>query len=326
MLNFCRRTLFFLLILFTPFALAGAACPSATELPAPEALREMARQAPDRGFLWRIGKDGRTSYLYGTMHVAKPEWMFPGPAVREALRAADIVALELDVSDPDIQQRIAQGMAAQRAAALPDALVQRMQRRAKALCLPYEAIARMTPEFQVVTLSVLEARWEGLDPAFAIDSMLGGAGRAAGKAVVSLETPELQLQTLQMDSHEETILFVKEGLADLESGRARTQLRRTAQVWSEGDHADMARFEQWCDCLDTATDRKMMQRLLDGRNPALADSIDALHAGGKQVFAAVGSLHLFGAAGLPQLMEQRGYRVQRVDFARTAAGKQPVGK
>ena len=74
------------------------------------------------------------------------------------------------------------------------------------------------------------------------------------------------------------------------------------------------RANEWCDCLDTAIEREMMRRLLDDRNPGLADRIDALHRGGAQVFAAVGSLHLFGPLGLPALMEKRGYRVERVGF------------
>lgn len=32
----------------------------------------------------------------------------------------------------------------------------------------------------------------------------------------------------------------------------------------------------------------------------LAERVDALHAGGKQVFAAVGSLHMFGKSGCPR--------------------------
>ena len=54
--------------------------------------------------------------------------------------------------------------------------------------------------------------------------------------------------------------------------------------------------------------------MLDDRNPALAERIDALHMGGKSVFAAVGSLHMVGKLGLPLLMAQRGYQVERVEF------------
>jgi uncharacterized protein YbaP (TraB family) len=33
------------------------------------------------------------------------------------------------------------------------------------------------------------------------------------------------------------------------------------------------------------------------------------------VFAAVGALHMTGPLGLPQLMQQRGYTVERIRFA-----------
>ena len=59
-----------------------------------------------------------------------------------------------------------------------------------------------------------------------------------------------------------------------------------------------------------------MKRLLDDRNPGLAASIDALHAGGKQVFAAVGSLHMIGPNGLPALLRKRGYKIEQGDFGR----------
>ena len=57
-----------------------------------------------------------------------------------------------------------------------------------------------------------------------------------------------------------------------------------------------------------------MKRLLDDRNPTLADRIAALHAEGHAVFAAVGSLHMIGPAGLPTLLAQRGFSVEQVRF------------
>ena len=99
----------------------------------------------------------------------------------------------------------------------------------------------------------------------------------------------------------------------MESGRASPTIKRIAQVWADGDLDTLTRYESWCDCLKTPADRKAMARLIDARNPALADAIAALHASGKQVFAAVGSLHMIGPRGLPALLARRGYRVERID-------------
>lgn len=316
MLKTIRSVLAILLFVLSFHASAAPAsvCPPAADQPAPEAIQDALRNASDHGFMWRISKDGRTSFLYGTIHVAKFEWMFPGPSVMQALNAADAVALELDVMDADIQNRVARGMATSLNTALPAGLVKRVRRQADSLCVPYDSIAGLSPELQITTLTVMAARGAGLDPAYAIDGVLAGIGHGANKKMVSLETPEAQLRMLQMKDEQETISFVQDSLDELEAGRTGTFLKRIAEVWADADYAEMARFNEWCDCLNTAIEREMMRRLLDDRNPGLADRIDALHRGGAQVFAAVGSLHMFGPLGLPALMEKRGYRVERVDF------------
>jgi uncharacterized protein YbaP (TraB family) len=316
MLKTVRSILSILLLVLSFHASAASArvCPPAAEQPAPEAIQDALRNASDHGFMWRISKDGRTSFLYGTIHVAKFEWMFPGPRVMQALNAADTVALELDVMDADIQSRVAKGMATSPITALPAALVKRMRQQADSMCVPYDSIAGFSPELQITTLTVMAGRGAGIDPAYAIDGVLAGMGHGANKKVVSLETPEAQLRMLQMKDAQETISFVQDSLDELEAGRTGTFLERIAEVWAEADYAEMARFYEWCDCLNTGIERKMMRHLLDDRNPGLADRIDALHRGGTQVFAAVGSLHMFGPLGLPSLMEKRGYRVERVGF------------
>ena len=293
---------------------SGVACPPVAEQPTPEMIQAAMRNASDHGFLWRITKDGHTSYLYGTMHVGKLEWSVPGPSVMQALRASDTVALELDMMDEDIRDRIAKGVAALRTTALPDALEKRVRHEAQALCVPAASLAALSPEFQITTLILQDGRREGLNAAYATDAVLAGIGHGAKKNMVSLETPEAQLQLLQMKDARETIAFVRENLDELESGRARILLKRISDMWSTANYDEMEHYSEWCDCLKTEDERVLMKRILDDRNPGLADRIDALHASGKRVFAAVGSLHMFGPAGLPLLMSKRGYRVERVEL------------
>lgn len=298
-----------------PSTAAPVACPPAAAAPTQAQLQAGAKAARNHGFLWRIRKDGRESWLYGTMHVARFEWAFPGPAIASALQAADTLALEIDPLDPELQQRLANGMAApSAAAALPRALQQRIRRLAELDCVPYDAIARFSPEMQVATLTSLVGRRDGLDPSFGIDVVLAGFARAASKPVVSLESIESQLASIAAPTPAEMIEFVDSGLTELESGRAAPALRRIAQVWADGDLPTLARFESWCDCVKTPADRAAMARLLDERNPALADRIAALHTKGQRVFAAVGSLHMVGPLGLPGLMAQRGFTVEAIPF------------
>ena len=291
-----------------------AACPPVATAPTAEQVQAGQRDARDRGFLWRISRDGRSSYLFGTMHVARLDWMFPGPRVSEALLASDTVALELDLLDPEIGRRLVAALAAQPRTVLPAPLQQRLRQFAEAECVPAAALAPLSPEMQVLSLASLSGRRAGLDPAWGIDAFLAGWARGAGKAVVSLETPESQLQALQLATDAERIEFVERGLDDLAPGPARDAVLRLARAWADADLATLEGYEAWCHCLKTAADRALMKRLLDDRNPALADRIAALHAGGSRVFAAVGALHVIGARGLPRLLEQRGYRVERIAY------------
>jgi len=296
----------------------AASCPPTAQPPSPDAVQTGLRNARDRGFLWRIVKDGRSSYLYGTVHVAKLDWVFPGPKTMQALNASDTVALELDLLDPALQRRMAEAIAARREPALPAALEQRLQRQAQAECIAPEALAGLGPMLQIATLSALVGRRDGIDPAYGIDLFIAGLAHAAKKNTVSLETPELQLDTLASDPDAPLAALVESGLDELESGRARPLLNRLVRIWAEADDAELGRYESWCECLKTDADRRAMRRMLDDRNPALAASIDTLHASGKQVFAAIGSLHMIGPAGLPALLAQRGYRVERIEPARGA--------
>jgi hypothetical protein len=294
----------------------SATCPPQAAPHSAERMQRGMREARDHGFLWRISKGGRSSYLYGTIHAAREDWMYPGPTIVDAIRGSDVVALELDVLDPAIQQRLATSIGPSRADPLPPALVRRLERRRAVECVDAAVWGKFAPEFQVASLTVLAARRDGFDPAYAIDLVLAGVGRELGKAVLSLETPEGQMQALQMPTHAETIAFVDDALKDLEAGRARPMLNRIARIWVEGNYAELSNYAKWCDCLRTRSERAAMKRMLDDRNPALAASIDSLHAGGKQVFAAVGSLHMIGPNGLPALMKKRGYKVEQGDFGR----------
>ena len=294
-------------------------CPP-TPSPSPEAVARASEQARDRGFLWRIRKGGRTSWLYGTIHLGRLEWVFPGPQVSDALRASDVAAFELDFSDPALVQRLQDGLGAAArdpaAPVLPDDLATRLRRQLQAACAPLELQQALPPEMLAATLTVMAARRDGLDAGYAIDPALAQLARREGKEVLSLETPEQQIGLLRSESAAELRESLDKMLADLERGRVRPLLRRVATAWEQGRAAELSNYRRWCECARTPQERQALKALLDDRNGPMAERIDALHTSGKTVFAAVGSLHMFGPAALPALLVARGYEVARVEFQR----------
>ena len=292
-------------------AAPAASCPPPVRMPTEEDLQGGLARARDRGMLWRLHKDDRVSYLYGTVHLGRLDWAFPGPTVKAALAASDTIALELDVLDPAIAARLKAPVDAV-VPTLPAALQERLARQTERACLPPDALARQHPVMQATMLGLLAARWAGLDPAFGQEVVLSGFGRAARKAVVSLETPEDQMRALLPDTEDEGLRRIEQSLQQLESGEGRRSAVRMVEAWQTGRLDDVSDPARLCDCTPDPRDVAFMVRVNDQRNPGLAAGIDALHSQGKSVFAAVGMLHMTGAQSLTRLLEARGYRVERV--------------
>ena len=313
------------LCLFTWLACTGMAraraqaepdCPPVASAPSPDALATAARTASDRGPLWRIERDGRSSWLYGTIHVGRLAWAFPGPSVSAALRRAQVLALELDLTSPEVQQQIAnasaQLQAAQGSLVLPAPLAQRLARQIALACLDAAQMAGQPPVMQALTLMVLSARRDGLDPAYAQESVLAGYMHASGKPVLSLETVSTQVAALAGATPQDQLMLVQHTLDQLDSGQGRSVLRRLVLAWEQADLATLASYEDWCDCVHDDAERALAKRLNGDRNPGLADAIARMHDGGQSVFAAVGALHMTGPQSLLALLRARGFKVLAV--------------
>ncbi|MBL8308723.1 MAG: TraB/GumN family protein [Rubrivivax sp.] len=289
-------------------ALAAPACPPPVQVAVGPAAAER-----DRGLLWRISRDGRTSYLYGTLHVGKPAWRRFGPQISAALKASDVLALEIDPADPALLEALSDIRSPE---ALPEPVRTRLLKAYERACLATEAMAALHPLLQASTLTVLEARWLGMDPAYASEALLSAQVRANGRKVVSLETVAQQKAALVPESSEEALALLEQTLAQLEDLSGRRVLERLARAWERGDLPALEDYDTWCQCVSTEAERAFMRKLNDERNPALADGIEAQHRAGKRVFAAVGALHMTGAAALPKLLAQRGFKVERIAFTR----------
>jgi len=279
--------------------------------PMPEPATEDAETSThDHGMLWKLSRDGHSSYLFGSLHIGKAAWSQPGPLLRQALDASDAVALELDLSDPEVNRALSAAPAAP--LKLSEALQKRMDAQARAACLPEGALAELHPLMQLSTYQMLAGRWDGLDPAYGQELMLMRWARRHERPLIGLEDVADQIDALIPDDPVQALTDLREGLTQLEKHQVRPMLLKLAGAWERGDLPTLARYEQWCDCIHNAADREALSRLNDGRNPKLAERIAALHARGQNLLAAVGALHMTGPHALPVLLRDQGFEVEPV--------------
>jgi uncharacterized protein YbaP (TraB family) len=292
---------------------AETSCPPQASPPTPQQMQEAGARAKDRGLLWRITKDGRSSHLYGTIHVGTLDWAFPGPKVRAALMDAEAVAFELDPLDPAIQTGL-RSAGASAPARLPSAQAAQLGRLIERACLPEQALAAMHPMLQAMTVMLVEASRDGLQVAYGQELVLAGFSRSRKLRTVSLETPERQLAALIPKDAALAERYLASTLEQIDSGQGRRVLARLAAAWERGDLDEIADYERWCGCVKSTDDKTMMAALNDERNPDMADKIAALHGQGRRAFVAVGALHMTGPKALPELMRARGFQVERIEF------------
>lgn len=304
----------------TPIAVAEdprASCPPDPQGPDGAELEQLARTAQDRGFLWRVTKDGQASYLFGTLHAGRRSWILPGPKLRQAMYEVDALALELDPFDSATGkslQKLIQGNKVQ----LPAALRTRLNALIRVSCAPLGSFDGMHPAMQTTVLGIAELRRDGLEIGYGQDLVLAALARRSGLPIFALETVQTQIQVMIPRQRNEVIKQVTRGVDDLESGTALKTLRLTVQAWESGDLPKLEAYESWCECIKTPSDRVAVRQLIADRNYGMAEKFDQLHQGGKRLLAAVGALHMAGPEGLPALLMHKGYRVERILFQDTS--------
>lgn len=281
--------------------------------PDPEAWRERIARSRDRGFLWQLRRDGRTSWLYGTLHLGRAEWVVPGPRLHEALQAADALVLEIDPLDTAAAAPPTSPAASLR---ISDAQRTRLRRQLEHLCAQALADAPLHPTMLLTVASVMGARADGLEVVYGSELLLAAAARAQHKPVLALETAAQQMAALIPAEPAAQAREFEQLLQQLEQGQARPIAQRLAQAWEAGRFDEIERYEQWCACAETPEARAQMRRLLDDRHPAMVERIEGWHRGGRSLFVAVGTLHLVGPRALPALLARRGFTVERIDLSR----------
>jgi uncharacterized protein YbaP (TraB family) len=296
------------------FAAAGPTCPPTLAPPTQDEIHSAVRVARDQGALWTIEKDGHGSWLYGTIHVGNLAMSTPGPKLIRALAAADVLAIEIDVTNPVVAQAIQAPRGSSEGPAAPPALLERLKALAEKACVPWEPLSKLPPMLIVAALTTLEARWDGLDPAYGTELVLAGFAQARNMPIISLESPGVQRRALSSGPPGRQLAELERVTAALEQGHIRPAVRGLARAWQDGDLVKIADYDQWSGSASSPEAKADVERMVFGRNPDLAAAVDLAHREGKRVFAAAGILHMVGDGGLPTLLQKLGYKVERVSF------------
>lgn len=303
--RFLRKFIAYIFIL-APMLVCAQTQSTDNSCPPPAMPREQQRAyiantpALNAGFLWHLEKDGRTSWLYGTMHINHIDYVKPGSQIMSGLRNSDVLAVEtnpLEIKNANVSLTVPDFK-------LTHVQLERLKNAYSTECLAFNP-DKMPPSRVFIPLKNSQAQREGLFFVYSHDLILAGIAKKIGKPIIELENLQQKLSVSKPTSQSEFDIDFDKTMRQIETGEMRAGILRLSMAWRKNDWQIMVKLEQ--DLTDSQPE--FAHRLLDQRNELMAQKIDALHIEGKKVFVAVGALHMAGKNGLIKLLQNKGYVV-----------------
>lgn len=269
------------------------------------------RPAAAEPAMWSVTDADSTLYLFGTIHILRPETQWRSAALESALQASEEVWLESPIDDDPLEARdLVLKYGIDRSVPLNRKLsiLERRQLGAAltAIRMPSVAVQLYRPWLAAVTLVYAPAIQAGYDISLGADRQVKASAVAAGKPVNAFETFEQQIRFFATMPPTVELDFLRRVLGDFAEGEARIEELMTA--WSKGDVAALREIVERDIKVPTP---QLHHILIRQRNNAWLERIEQLMAGSGTHFVAVGAAHLVGADGLPEQLTQRGFTVTR---------------
>jgi uncharacterized protein len=271
--------------------------------------------APARGALYRVQHHGRTSYLFGTIHVGTPDFALLGVEVAQALAQSGKLVLELDVRNDALLQVALQkhGLYSDGAGIEGHVAADTLALLKKALDgfdIPLANVRHMKPWLLANLLMGLDLDRNGFRRQHGAEYVLLAA--APGKQVMPLETAEYQMSLFDSMAAALQEEYLRETLAELGDGNAMKKARALIDAWANADRDKLDQLWQESRTDPSRSSEFTHRVLLDQRNPEMANKVESLLREDDSSFVGVGLLHLIGDTGLPALLRARGYLVEKM--------------
>jgi uncharacterized protein YbaP (TraB family) len=274
----------------------------------------MPASALDRGALFKVTGSGHSMYLFGTMHVGRPEFYPLEPRIAQAVAKASTLALEVDPQLPPavVAKAMSDYGMASPGAALPPALAARLAPVLAKAGMDAATLAPLKPWVVAMVLGLNEYEALGYRADLAVDAHLAGLARAGKVKVLELESFDAQMALFAGLSDAEQLSYLDDTIALIESGKQRAEVRQVVDAWRTADRRALDALAVQVENDTTSAGRFVQKVLLEGRNGGLADKLLQLLAKEDNTVAAIGVLHLLGKHSVPVLMRARGVTVERV--------------
>ena len=264
--------------------------------------------------IWIVKGPKATLYLFGTVHMMKPNVSWHTAKVKAAIDSSQSLLEELDHVDQDpakaaeLIKQLGSDPEHPLSTKISKEDLAQLDTAIKQMGAPGESVMEpLRPWLAGVTLSVLPMIKAGYDPKGGIDLALSDEFHAAKKPISGLETIDQQLHFMADMPQAEEVESLHVQLQHLD--RAASDIDTIVSAWIKGDDdaiatTEIGMFEKEYPAL--------YQRLVVTRNKSWTNQLAKTLDGQGTTFVAVGAAHLAGSDSLQKMLEARGYHVSRL--------------
>lgn len=264
--------------------------------------------------LWVLKDDDTTIYLFGTIHVLRPDIKWQNETIIGALDRSQELLLEIPL--PEDEREMAQvalkfavnngkpsfmsKLTADEVAAYTAALAGHD--------IPAAALNNFKPWYVATILSTLPLMKAGYDPKQGVEMQLSQSAKSAGKKISALETVERQLSIFDSLSEETQIRYLNE-VVD-----SHDEILSTVDIlvanWAAGNTEDLG--ELLNQSLEGTPE--LANALLAKRNENWAMQLQNKLQTPGHIFVAAGAGHFSGEDSVQHYLAKRGLKVERVIY------------
>jgi len=264
--------------------------------------------------MWVVKDADSTIYLFGTIHVLKPEIVWHNPKLDAAIASADQLYLEVPISSQQEMMASVLPLVAKYGLSPGKPLSSRLTpeeyktlvEAAKEAGLPEAGLNMFRPWFAGMAVSTVGPTHAGYDPDSGVDNKLMKIFKDRGIAAKGLETMEFQIKIFADMSEADEMDYLRSCLKDYKETTG--ELDKMVAGWAAGDLSAMEKMFV-TDEKDDSTD--LYNALLVNRNKNWAAQIEEMLKGKGVTFIAVGAGHLMGPDSVQVQLKARGIEATR---------------
>jgi uncharacterized protein YbaP (TraB family) len=261
-----------------------------------------------------VTSDTCTIYLFGSIHVAKPDLYPLADNVMAAFDECEALAVEVNPQG-GAQMRMQQAIltrgvypegktiddeiSAETAAALNKFLTKRK--------MDNPQMKAFKPGVLSITLTMLEMFKHGYKPALGVDLHFINRANEQKRPIRELETAEEQIALIV--DNKDGDAFLKHTLVDLETMGETMDVM--VQAWKDGEAEKLDKMLITDPLKESEELKSFYESFFFTRNTKMAAKLSTWLKGDADCFVVVGAGHLTGEKGIPALLEKK-FKVERI--------------